>query len=128
MEPIWLQRTALLAIHSRMIADYGGSDGIRDENLLESAMARPQNLFAYGNPDIFELAASYAFGIAKNHPFVDGNKRTAFMAAYVFLARNGWNFHAPEPDVVLTMVALASSERTENEFAAWLKASSRAAT
>lgn len=128
MEPIWLQRTALLAIHSRMIADYGGSDGIRDENLLESAMARPQNLFAYGNPDIFELAASYAFGIAKNHPFVDGNKRTAFMAAYVFLARNGWNFRAPEPDVVLTMVALASSERTESEFAAWLKASSRAAT
>jgi death-on-curing protein len=127
MEPIWLQRNALLAIHSRMIAEYGGSDGIRDENLLESALARPQNLFAYGQPDIFALAASYAFGIAKNHAFIDGNKRTAFMAAYVFLARNGWELRAPEADVVVTMVALAASERSEEEFAQWLKDSSRAA-
>jgi death-on-curing protein len=123
MEPIWLQKSALLAIHKRLLAEHGGAEGVRDENLLESALARPQHLLAYGDPDIFALAAAYASGIAKNHPFVDGNKRTAFMAAYVFLLRNSWEFHAPEADVVVMMNQLAASQRAEEEFAAWLKSS-----
>lgn len=125
MEPVWLQKAALLAIHKRLLAEHGGAEGIRDENLLESALARPQHLISYGDPDIFALAAAYAFGIAKNHPFVDGNKRSAFMSAYVFLLRNGWEFHAAEADVVVMMNQLAASQRTEEEFAAWLKSSCR---
>jgi|SRR5579863_1288989 death on curing protein len=126
MDPTWLQKAVLIAMHRRVLAEHGGSEGVRDENLLESALARPQHLLAYGNPDIFELAAAYTFGIAKNHPFIDGNKRSAFMAAYVFLARNGWLFQAPEADVVITMNALASSERTEAELALWLRSSCKA--
>ncbi len=125
MEPIWLQKAAVLALHSRLLVDHGGVEGVRDDNLLESALARPQHLLSYGDPDAFSLAASYAFGIAKNHPFVDGNKRTAFMAAYVFLLRNGWELHAPEADVVIIMNQVATSQRTEEELGAWLKASCR---
>jgi death-on-curing protein len=91
-EPVWLLREFIVAIHERLIADYGGSPGLRDEGLLESALARPMHLFTYGKPSLAELAAAYAVGIAKNHAFIDGNKRTAFVAAAVFLERNRFAF------------------------------------
>lgn len=94
---------------------------MRDENLLESALARPQQLLAYGSPDLFQMAAAYAFGIARNHPFVDGNKRTAFMAAYIFLVRNGMHPRMAEAETVLAMNDLASGVLAEGEFALWLK-------
>src|SRR5258708_33207497 len=95
-EPIWLLREFIIAVHERLIAEYGGSPGLRDEGLLESALARPMHLFNYGNPSLVEMAASYAVGIAKNHAFVDGNKRTAFVTASVFLARHGSRLTASE--------------------------------
>jgi death on curing protein len=119
-EPVWLRREFVIAIHERLIADHGGSSGLRDEGLLESALARPKNLFAYGHPSISELAASYAVGIAKNHAFVDGNKRTAFVAATVFLARNGLRITASEADATVAMLAVASGSMKEAEFAHWL--------
>jgi death-on-curing protein len=120
----WLQKTAVLQFHDAVIAQDGGSYGVRDEGLLESALARPQNLFSYEGKDVFECAAAYAYGIAKNHPFVDGNKRSAFMSCYTFLQINGQDLDAPETEVVMMMVALASSEIDEPTFAAWLKKNS----
>src|SRR5438309_11798057 len=96
VEPTWLLREFVITVHERLIAEYGGSSGLRDEGLLESALARPVHLFTYGTPSLAQLAASYAVGIAKNHAFIDGNKRTAFVAAAVFLERNGLNLTAPE--------------------------------
>jgi len=104
--------------------EHGGCEGIRDAGLLASALARPRNIAAYGNPTVFELAAAYALGIIQNHPFVDGNKRTGFLAAYTFLALNGWRLIAPEASVVATVLAVASGEIDEAEFAAWLKVQS----
>lgn len=121
-EPRWLTVTAIHTMHEELIAEHGGSSGVRDQGLLESALARPQNLLAYGKPTLAEMAASYAFGIARNHPFVDGNKRTALMAAYVFLGLNGQRLVAPEAEAVVMTVELASGVCGEAEYSAWLAA------
>jgi len=120
-EPNWLGLKLILALQNESIAKYGGSPGLRDQGLLESALARPKNLFLYENPDIFGIAASYGYGLVKNHPFIDGNKRIAFLACAVFLIDNGWEPTANEVDVVNIINALASGEMTENQFAQWLK-------
>ena len=124
-QPVWLSKDVLLAMHDRLLADYGGSAGLRDEGLLESAMGRPQNLLAYEKTDLFTLAAAYAAGIIKNHPFIDGNKRAGFVAAAVFLDCNGHELQASESDAALKTLALAANELTEAQYAAWLKASSQ---
>jgi death-on-curing protein len=124
-EPYWFPRDECLALHEMMLAQYGGLAGVRDKSMLESALARPQQLFAYGTPTLAELAAGYALGIVKNPPFVDGNKRTGFMLAAGFLERNGLEFTAPEADAVIQTLALAAGALDEPGYAAWLKASSR---
>ncbi|HTY87633.1 MAG TPA: type II toxin-antitoxin system death-on-curing family toxin [Candidatus Acidoferrum sp.] len=126
-EPYWLTREECLALHEMMLAQYGGTEGLRDENMLESALAKPRQLFAYGKPSLADLAASYVFGVVKNHPFIDGNKRTGFMLGAGFLERNGHEFHASEADAVVRTLALAAGEMSEAEYAAWLKANSRRA-
>ena len=126
-EPYWLTREECLALHEMMLAQYGGGEGLRDENLLESALAKPRQLFAYGKPSLSDLAASYVFGVVKNHPFIDGNKRTGFMLGAGFLERNGHEFHASEADAAVRTLALAAGEMSEAEYAAWLKANSRRA-
>jgi death-on-curing protein len=119
-EPLWVSRKAVLAMHSAQLAEHGGSVGIRDETLLDSALAKPLNVFAYGDqPDIFRLTASYAFGIARNHAFVDGNKRTALVVSLTFLDRNGWDIVAPKEDVYFTFLHLADGSLTEDELTAW---------
>ena len=121
-EPTWLVKPAVLAVHNMMIARFGGSAGLRDEGLLDSALARPVNLFHYEpGTDLPRLAASYAAGIIQNHPFVDGNKRSDFMAAYVFLVRNGLQFSADEAAATAMTLSLASSEIGEMEYATWLE-------
>ncbi len=120
----WLVEGAVIAMHGEQISEHGGSFGIRDAGLLSSAIARPQNLAAYGEPSVFDLAAVYAFGIIRNHPFVDDNKRTGFHAAYVFLDLNGWELIASEVEAVAAVLALATNEMDEAAFASWLKASS----
>ncbi len=125
--PVWLDRTDCLAIHEMMLAQHGGMAGVRDEGLLESALARPQNLFSYGSPTMPEMAASYAVGIILNHPFVDGNKRTGFMMAATFLELNGLVFAATEESVVEKTLALAAGELNEAGYVSWLKASCRKA-
>lgn len=126
-KPYWLSREECLALHEMMLSQYGGSEGLRDENMLESALAKPLQLFAYGKPTMFDLAASYVFGVVKNHPFVDGNKRTGFMLGAGFLERNGYEFIAAEEDAALRTLALAAGEMSEKEFAAWLKINSHKA-
>lgn len=120
-EPRWLSKDLILAIHNRQLAEHGGAAGVRDEGLLESALARPQNLHAYGAGDVVALAAAYAFGIARNHPFIDGNKRTTFVACELFLAANGCELSARDEECLAMMLALAASEIDEAEFAAWLR-------
>jgi len=119
---IWLERRDVEAFHATQIAGFGGLAGLRDAGGLESALARPRNLVAYGKPTAFELAAAYAFGIAKSHPFLDGNKRTAFVASVVFLELNGFSFRASEEDTVVTILALAAGEMTEARLAKWFAA------
>ena len=126
-EPIWLDRVDCLAIHETMMAQYGGLTGVRDENMLESAIARPHHLFAYGEPGLADLAAAYATGIIRNHPFLDGNKRTGFMTAMAFLELNGREFIASEVDAVVQTLALAAGALDEAGYAAWLKKNSRRA-
>jgi death-on-curing protein len=126
-EPYWLTRDECLALHDMMLSSYGGISGVRDENMLESALARPQQLFHYGKPGMADMAAAYAAGIVKNHPFLDGNKRTGFMMGAGFLERNGWEFHATEVEVVLRTLALAAGEMSEPDYAVWLKANSKKA-
>ncbi len=121
----WIDRRALLLLHDESIAEHGGAAGIRDEGLLESALARPLNLMAYGDPDWAELAASYGVGLAKNHPFVDGNKRAAFLAVGLFLAMNGYRLVATQADATLTMLSVAAGSLDEPGFAAWLRTHSR---
>ncbi len=122
----WVSANVVLAIHDEQIAEHGGMPGLRDESLLLPALARPQNLAAYGDPDIAGLAASYAIGIARNHPFLDGNKRTAItVAAGVFLPLNGYRLDAPDSDIVKTMLAVADGSMSEADFAAWLRSSLR---
>ena len=124
-EPVWLVKEFVQVIHEEMLAEFGGSAGIRDEGLLESALGKPKNLLAYEKPNLFDLAASYAAGIVRNHPFIDGNKRTGFMAAYTFLTRNGVNFKATQADSAAAVLALASIEMTEKQFSGWLKEKSQ---
>jgi len=120
---VWLLEETLTAIHHRQIAEHGGSEGLRDEGLLLSALARPQNLLAYGEPapDLASLAAAYAYGIARNHPFVDGNKRTALVAARTFLILNGVDLEATQDDKVLTFLNLAGGAISEEELADWIR-------
>ena len=117
----WIDRRALLLLHDESIAEHGGASGIRDEGLLDSALARPLNLVAYGSPDWAELAASYGVGLAKNHPFVDGNKRAAFLAVGLFLALNGRRLVATQAEATMTMLAVAAGSVDEPAFAAWLR-------
>lgn len=118
---VWIDRAALELLHGESLAEHGGAPGLRDEGLLESALARPLNLVAYGDPDIAELAASYGVGLAKNHPFVDGNKRAAFLAVGMFLILNGHRLVATQADATLTMLGVAAGEIDEPAFAAWLR-------
>ena len=117
----WLREDVVIAMHGEQIAEHGGSPGIRDAGLLSSALARPQNQVAYGKPSVFNLAAAYAFGVIQNHPFVDGNKRAGFLAAYVFLDLNGWELVASEAEAVAAVMALATGEMDEAGFLDWLK-------
>jgi death-on-curing protein len=119
-EPVWLKREFIIAVHERLIADHGGGSGLRDEGLLESALARPQHQFHYGEPSLTGLAAAYAVGIAKNHAFVDGNKRTAFVAAVVFLERNGLHLNASEAEATIAMLRVAEGSMTQKQFTRWL--------
>lgn len=119
-DPVWLDREDCLAMHEKLIERFGGLQGIRDEGLLDSALNKPLHVFNYGKPTIFELAASYALGIVKNHPFLDGNKRTGFVAAALFIEANGFSFQATEEEAVLETLALAAGERAEADYAGWL--------
>lgn len=122
-EPVWIERQALLLKHAELLRLFGGAEGIRDEGALDSALMRPVNAWSYGGEtDMAKLAASYAFGLAKNHPFVDGNKRTAFVAFATFLKANGFNLVAPQPEAYRAMMALAAGEMSESDFAAWVSA------
>jgi death-on-curing protein len=118
---IWLERQVLLAVHEEQLAEHGGASGLRDEGLFDSALGRPLNLAAYGEPDAAALAASYGYGLARNHPFVDGNKRTAFVAVELFLWLNGHQLRSDDADCVLTMLALAAGDLSEDAFAQWLR-------
>jgi death on curing protein len=118
---IWIERSVLLAVHDEQLAEHGGAVGLRDEGLFDSALGRPMNLAAYGEPDAADLAASYGVGLAKNHPFVDGNKRTAFVAVELFLVLNGYRLMASDADCVLTMLAVAAGDIDEAAFAAWIR-------
>ena len=117
----WVGEAMVLAIHDEQLAEHGGSSGLRDAGLLQSALARPLNQAAYGSGDAFNLAAAYAFGIARNHPFVDGNKRTGFLTATVFLLENGYELDATNPDAAAAMLELANGSMSEEFFAAWLR-------
>lgn len=118
---IWVTQAVAIAAHAEQLAEHGGGDGVRDLGLLESAMTRPKNLAQYGDPDIAELAASYAFGIARNHPFVDGNKRTAAVVSETFLVLNGATLLATDAEIVVAFVALAAGELSEDELTAWFR-------
>ena len=120
-EPKWLGVEAVLIMHEESLAEHGGAGGVRDLGLLESALARPRNAWSYGQDDLVGLGALYAAGIMRNHPFVDGNKRTGFLAAYSFLYVNGAEIVAEEAEVVVQCLALAASEIDEAEFAAWVR-------
>ena len=124
-DPVWVLREVVFKLHEQSLAQFGGSAGVRDEGLADSALGKPQNLFAYGKPDIFELAASYALGLVKNHPFIDGNKRTGFVVSVVFLELNGYEFRASEVDAAVRTLALAAGEMSEAAYAAWLRANSK---
>ena len=120
-EPIWLSVDLVIDIHSEQLALFGGPDGLRDRGLLESALARPINKHAYGDDDLASLAASYAFGIARNHPFVDGNKRVAFAAFLVFLGLNGVTFRVEPAEATASVLALAAGEIDEAGFTQWVR-------
>jgi death-on-curing protein len=118
---LWLEQRLVVAIHEIQLSQHGGGVGLRDPGLLESALARPLNRAGYGEPDIAELAALYAIGIVKNHPFIDGNKRTGFAALMTFLELNGLDFDPPDVEAVMTMLALAGGDIGEDVFIAWVK-------
>ena len=119
--PIWVLREVVFMLHEQSLARFGGSSGLRDKGLLDSALNRPLNLSTYGQPSIFDLAASYAFGLVKNYPFIDGNKRTGFIVAATFLALNGYRLIAEEVDATVRVLALAAGEMSEAAFSQWLK-------
>ena len=119
---VWIAESVVLAIHEAQLAEHGGMAGIRDENLLASALGRPRNLDAYGDkPDVAAIAAAYAFGIARNHPFFDGNKRTGFVLLELFLNLNGRILEASDAECITTMLALAAGDLSEENLAAWLR-------
>jgi death-on-curing protein len=122
---IWLSRQLVLAIHDEQLAEHGGALGLRDDGLLESALARPLNRAGYGEPDVAELAALYAIAIARNHPFVDGNKRSAWSALVTFLALNGVEFSPPEVEATVNMLRLAGGDLSDDEFTAWVRLHAR---
>jgi death-on-curing protein len=117
----WVSHRAALTAHAEQIAEHGGGAGIRDMGVFESAMARRQQLEAYGEPDAAALAAAYAFGLARNHPFVDGNKRTANVVSLLFLLKNGWRVQADDADMTVAFIALAAGELSEDELADWFR-------
>jgi death-on-curing protein len=119
--PQWVLPEVVLILHGQLLAEFGGRAGVRDQGLLASALERPVNRLAYGSPSIFELAAAYAFGIVKNHPFLDGNKRTGFLVAALFLEINGHRLQATEVDAAVQTLGLAAGVVTEAGYAAWLK-------
>jgi death-on-curing protein len=118
---VWIDPVVVLAVHEDQLAEHGGAAGVRDAGLLDSALARPRQLAAYGQPDVADLAAAYGFGLARNHPFVDGNKRSAFVAVELFLHLNGWLLQADDTACVLVVLALAAGDIDEPTFAAWLR-------
>lgn len=117
----WMRQDVVLALHDEQLTEHGGASGLRDAGLLDSALARPQKLLAYGEPDAAALAAAYAFGIARNHPFADGNKRTAAVTMLVFLGINGVDYEIGEAELVVMTLALAAGDLSEDEVAAWLR-------
>jgi death-on-curing protein len=122
---VWLSRQIVPAIHDEQLAEHGGAIGVRDEGLLESALARPLNRAAYGEPDTAELAVLYAIAIARNHPFVDGNKRTAYVALETFLELNGCEFPVSDRDAVIAMLAMASGTMPDEDFTIWVRDNTR---
>ncbi len=124
----WFSRDEALAAHNLMLASYGGAEGIRDDTMLESALAKPQQLHQYGTPNMCEIATAYTAGVVRNHPFVDGNKRTGFMLGVAFLERNDWQFSGSEAEAATHTLALAAGELDEAGFAAWLAANSSPAS
>lgn len=121
-ESVWVLDAAVMIAHEISLANFGGSDGIRDVALLESALGKPENLYAYGKPDLQDLAASYTYGIVKNHPFVDGNKRTGFLTGALFLELNGLSLIASEPDATQIIVGVAAGDISEATLARWFRA------
>ena len=119
-EPVWVELAVVLAIHDEQLAEHGGQSGVRDRGLLESALARPRNQFGYGESSVTRLAASLAFGISRNHPFLDGNKRTSLVVAELFLMLNGSELVASDAECVTTFLALAAGEISEDELATWI--------
>ncbi len=123
-EPTWITKEILITVHAELLNRFGGLSGIRDEGLLDSALNRPKHLFSFSRPTLFQMASSYAHGVVKNHPFLDGNKRTGFMSAYIFLGVNGWSLEAPEEEAVLETLSLAAGETSEEAYSAWLERTS----
>lgn len=119
--PNWLPVWLVYEVHDNQLSEHGGATGVRDAGLLDSALARPLNAYAYGVEDIFDLAALYAAGVVKNHPFVDGNKRTGFILSELFLNANGWSLDATDEDVISSVLLLAGGEWGEQEYAVWLR-------
>jgi death-on-curing protein len=126
-EPQWILRETVLALQERLLAEFGGLSGVRDPGLLDSALARPRQLFAYRKPSLFDLAAAYAFGLVRNHPFLDGNKRIGFTTAIIFLELNGYRFTASEVEATVKTLALAARDVDEARYSVWLKENSRKA-
>jgi death on curing protein len=120
-EPFWLNRQIIIAIHDEQLAIHGGASGLRDEGMLESALDRPKNKWSYENAKLPELAAAYAFAIARNHPFIDGNKRTSLLALYTFLGVNGIDFNVPEADAAAMILSLAAGEVSEESLTRWIR-------
>jgi death-on-curing protein len=125
-EPVWVLRASAHALHDRLLSEFGGASGIRDEGMLESALSRPVNQSGYGSPSIPELAAAYAFDLVRNHPFADGNKRIGLATAALFLELNGYRFMASEADATVQTLAMAAHELDEAGYAVWLKSNSKA--
>jgi death on curing protein len=120
----WVDKRLLLILHDESLAEHGGAAGLRDEGLLDSALGRPRNLLAYGKPDTADRAAAYGIGLTKNHAFVDGNKRVAFLSVGLFLALNGHRLDASQADATLTMISVAAGDIDETTFARWIRANS----